>query len=351
LLYEHRTSAESAILETELSESENLTYAEVRSPFVRLASDGKQSRDRICSRSYGDPMIHCCIGIMAYNEQANIGQLLDALMRQKTQIVSIDEIIVVASGCTDRTEAIVRESATRDSRIRLLVQARKEGKASAVNLLIRNTCCEVIVLQSADTLPAQGTIEQLVSPLQDSAVGMVGGHPVPTNSNATFMGYAAHLVWELHHRIALRHPKMGELIAFRHIFQQIPFETAVDEASIEPLVVGQGFQLRYAPKAVVYNKGPETAREYVIQRRRVNAGHLYVKDTLGYKVSTMSSLRSAWALLRSARLDWRYFVWAPGVVALEAYVRFLATYDYVFCKHRPYNWPTAASTKQLVKTT
>ena len=174
---------------------------------------------------------------------------------------------------------------------------------------------------------------------------------MPTNSNATFMGYAAHLVWELHHRIALRHPKMGELIAFRHIFQQIPFETAVNEASIEPLVVGQGFQLRYVPEAVVYNKGPETAREYVIQRRRVNAGHLYVKDTLGYKVSTMSSLRSAWALLRSARLDWRYFVWAPGVVALEAYVRFLATYDYVFCKHRPYNWPTAASTKQLVKIT
>ena len=137
-------------------------------------------------------MIHCCIGIMAYNEQANIGQLLEALMSQETRIASIDEIIVVASGCTDRTEAIVRESATRDSRIRLLVQARKEGKASAVNLLIRNTCCEVIVLQSADTLPAQGTIEELVSPLQDSAVGMVGGHPVPTNSNATFMGYAAH---------------------------------------------------------------------------------------------------------------------------------------------------------------
>ena len=154
-------------------------------------------------------MIHCCIGIMAYNEQANIGQLLEVLTSQETRIASIDEIIVVASGCTDLTEAIVRESATRDPRIRLLVQVRKEGKASAVNLLICNTSAEVIILQSADTLPVQGTIEHLVSPLQDSAVGMVGGHPVPTNSNTTFMGYAAHLVWELHHRIALRHPKMG----------------------------------------------------------------------------------------------------------------------------------------------
>ena len=296
-------------------------------------------------------MLHCCIGIMAYNEQANIGQLLEALMSQETRIASIDEIIVVASGCTDRTEAIVREFAARDSRIRLFVQVRKEGKASAVNLLLCNTSCEVIVLQSADTLPAQGTIDQLVSPLQDSAVGMVGGHPVPTNSNATFMGYAAQLVWQLHHRIALRHPKMGELIAFRHIFQQIPFETAVDEASIEPLVVGQGYQLHYASEAIVYNRGPERVAEFIHRRRGNYAGHLYVKDTLGYKVSTMSLFGSARALLEVARLDWRYFVWGPGVVLMEAYVRLIATYDYVVWRRKPYNWSTAASTKQLVKTT
>jgi poly-beta-1,6-N-acetyl-D-glucosamine synthase len=294
-------------------------------------------------------MIHCCVGIMAYNEEANIGRLLEALLAQKTRLASLDEILVVASGCTDRTEAIVEEFAARDGRIRLLTQVRKEGKAAAVNLLLRHTDCEVIILESADTLPLPETIEELVSPLQDPAVGMVGGHPVPTNSRATFMGYAAHLVWELHHGIALRHPKMGEAIAFRNVFHQIPYDTAVDEASIEPLIVGQGLRLCYAPRAIVYNRGPERAGEFVKQRRRVFAGHLYVKDTLGYKVSTMSSLRSAWALLRSARLDWRYFLWAPGVVALEGYVRLLATYDYVFRKRKPYNWTMATTTKQLVE--
>ena len=63
----------------------------------------------------------------------------------------------------------------------------------------------------------------------------------------------------------------------------------------------------------------------------------------------MSSLRSAWALLRSARLDWRYFTWAPGVVALEGFVRLLAAYDYVLCKRKPYNWSMATSTKRLVE--
>jgi glycosyltransferase involved in cell wall biosynthesis len=286
---------------------------------------------------------------MAYNEEANIVRLLEALLAQKTRVAAIDEIIVVASGCTDRTEAIVQEFAARDGRIRLVRQARKEGKASAVNLLMRETECEVIILESADTLPLPETIEELISPLEDPTVGMVGGHPVPTNSKNTFMGYAAQLVWELHHQIALRHPKMGELIAFRNIFHQIPYDTAVDEASIEPLIVGQGFRLRYASKAVVYNRGPACAREFVKRRRANYAGHLYVRDTLGYQVSTMGSFRAACALLRSARLDWRYFFWAPGVVALEAWVRFLATYDYVFWKRKPYNWSMATSTKQLAE--
>ena len=45
----------------------------------------------------------------------------------------------------------------------------------------------------------------------------------------------------------------------------------------------------------------------------------------------------------------RYFCWAPGVVALEAFVRLLATYDYVFWKRKPYNWAVATTTKQLAQ--
>ncbi len=292
-------------------------------------------------------MVHCCIGVMAYNEEANIRQLLQSLLVQRTKKVAIDEIVVVASGCTDRTEDIVKEYVTIDPRIRLLVQARKEGKASAVNLLLRNTDCEVVVLESADTVPLEDTIEALVSPMEDPKVGMVGGRPVPVNTRNTFMGYAAHFVWELHHKISLRHPKMGEVIAFRNSFSQIPSDTAVDEASIEPLIIGQGLRLHYAPAALVFNKGPETAAEFVKRRRGNYAGHLYVKETLGYKVSTMSGPRMGWLFLKNLKWEWRWFCWAPGVAALEVWVRLLGTYDYVICKRKPYNWAIATTTKQL----
>ncbi len=50
-----------------------------------------------------DEKIRCSVGITAYNEEANIGRLLQAILDQRLYEVEICEIIVVASGCTDRT--------------------------------------------------------------------------------------------------------------------------------------------------------------------------------------------------------------------------------------------------------
>ncbi|MBN1217447.1 MAG: glycosyltransferase [Anaerolineae bacterium] len=294
-------------------------------------------------------MINCCIGIMAYNEEANIGRLLEALLIQQAETVNIEKIIIVASGCTDTTEAIVEKFTVQDGRIQLLKQPRREGKASAVNLLLKNTQCEIVVLQSADTLPTPHTIEALVLPFVDPRIGMVGGRPVPTNPDHTFMGYGVHLLWELHHQVALRRPKMGELIAFRNIFRQIPHDSAVDEASIEPLIVGQGLSLVYAPEAIVLNKGPETVQDFLKQRRRIFAGHLYVKDMLGYRVSTMNGTRIVWLLFKSLKLDWRSFVWAPAIVAIEIFARLRGAYDYIVWKRKPFAWSIAESTKSLAE--
>ena len=286
---------------------------------------------------------------MAYNEESNIGPLLQALLNQRLRTVSIERIVVVASGCTDRTEEIVAEFCERDNRVKLIRQPRREGKASAINLFLRRNNYEVIVLHSADTLPTPDTIEHLVRPFADPEVGMTGGRPVPTNDPRHFMGYIVHLLWRLHHRISLHRPKMGELIAFRNIFRQIPYDSAVDEASIEPLIRGQGLKLLYIPEAIVYNKGPETVHDFLKQRRRIFAGHLYVKDTLGYKVSTMSGLRILLLFLQEMRLDWRYFLWGPAAIALEVCARLRGMYDYRIWKRKPFIWSVAETTKELTE--
>lgn len=295
-------------------------------------------------------MLRCCVATMAYNEEAGIGPMMKAVLAQELCEVEIAEIIVISSGCTDRTEEIVEAFIEKDPRIRLVIQSQRQGKSSAVNLLLRQTTQEIIVFVNADTVPASNAIEELVTPFEDSNVGMTAGRPVPINDPHSFMGFTVHLLWALHHQISLRCPKMGELIAFRNFFHQIPSDSAVDEASIEPLIRGQGLRLLYVPEAIVYNRGPETVKDFLRQRRRIYAGHVYVRDTLGYRVSTMKSSRILWLLLKGPGIKrgWRYFLWGPLVVVLEAWARVLGTVDYRIWKRKHAVWDVVQTTKATI---
>jgi poly-beta-1,6-N-acetyl-D-glucosamine synthase len=283
---------------------------------------------------------------MAHNEAANIGRLLEAVVGQRTSAVRIAEIVIVASGCTDDTIAISRGWQERDPRINVLVQARREGKASAVNLFLSRAREPVLVLCSADLLPAPDTIEKVVTPFVDPEIGMTTCRPVPVNAPDRFMGFAAHLLWNLHHQINLEGFKAGELVAFRKIFERIPYRTSVDEARIEPVIRGQGYGVEYVPTAITFNKGPETVRDFLCQRRRIFAGHLAMRDELGYRVRTLSGLRILGLALR--HMDWRprSFCWTIAVAALEAYGRYLGRRDYRQ-KREQFVWEIATTTKQL----
>lgn len=47
---------------------------------------------------------------------------------------------------------------------------------------------------------------------------------------------------------------MGEFMAFCNNYQQISYNTAVDEASIEPLLIGQGLRYLQTLVAIVFNR-------------------------------------------------------------------------------------------------
>ena len=316
------------------------------------------------------PRPTCSVGIMAFNEEANIGYLLEALGRQKLPGFTLLEVIVVASGCTDRTEAIVRASADSDPRIRLIVQERREGKASAVNLFLAEARGELLVLESADTLPRRDTLQRLLEPLANPQVGMTGARPRPVNGGRSFMGYAAHFFWWMHHTLALGQPKPGEMVAFRRFVLSIPLDTAVDEASIEAIVHRAGYLIHYAMDAIVFNCGPESLRDYLTQRRRIVAGHLHLRRTQRYSVAShryglilrnlarklRNNIRLVWRLARRRQKGFlkvyvrHQFVRAlvvPVAVLMEILAEMLGAWDYYVCGRNPYIWPVAATTKRL----
>jgi hypothetical protein len=232
------------------------------------------------------------------------------------------------------------------------VQERREGKVAAINayLRVRDPRAEVIVVCSADLDPAHDVIEKMVVALRDQPeVGMVGGRPVPDNDDGKFVGRMVKLVWELHHRVSLEVPKMGEIVAFRaHLVEYVSELSVVDEASIEDIVRAKGYTLGYVPDAVVTNHGPETIREYFEQRRRIARGHYWLEFAFGYEVATLDRgliVRATRGVARSQDPFGKLAL--AAAIGTEVVARVVGFWDarVVGGKHR--TWRVLRSTKSL----
>lgn len=295
-------------------------------------------------------MIKISIGIMAYNEAGNIGRLLERLISQETKEVKIAEIVVVASGCTDETENIVREKVRGDRRVKLLVQRQRKGKASAINLFIQQAKSPVLVMISADTLPALDTIEKLVSPFKDKKVGMTAVHIIPVNKPDTFMGYYVVTFWQLHHEVAKGAFKAGEMVAWRNVIRGIDPKTSTDETNITALILQKRLKTVYVPSAIVYNRGPEGLNDFLKARRRHLAAYYHLKEKVGlaYLPPTMDNWLVFKLLLAKTRpKNLKEVIWLVGVILLEGLGKLTAWYDWRVKKEHHPVWPIADSTKTL----
>ena len=292
--------------------------------------------------------LRCTVGVTAYNEAVNIGRLLDALLTQELHDVQIAEIIVVASGCTDDTVPIAESYAARDPRIKLWVQPRREGKTAAINLFLAHAQEDICVLESGDTLPAEDAVEHLVRMFRDPTVGMTGAHKIPVNTPDHMVGFFTHLRLRMEHQLCLDIPRLGEMIAFRKVFDRIPPDIAMDEAFVEALVIQREMSVRYAPDAIVYNTGPNTIPDFVRQRRRNHAGHLHLRAKYGYAVASIQNQRVVKVALKELWGAARLVGMLVLLAVLEAWSRLLGWYDYAIRHDRHVVWNMAWSQKRDV---
>lgn len=292
------------------------------------------------------------ICVPAHNEAANIQRLLTALLEQETRVARIVEIVTVASGCTDDTAELARQIGRGRPGVHVHVQERRDGKVAAINayLKVRDPRADVTVVCSADLDLARDVVEKLVLHLRDHpAVGMAGGRPVPDNDRATLVGRMVHALWDMHHRVSLEVPKMGEIVAFRApLVEYVSELSVVDEASIEDIVRAKGFELGYVPDAIVTNHGPETMAEYFEQRRRIARGHYWLEFAFGYEVATLDRTLLVRSAVDSARGEDRLGRLAvAAAVGTEIAARAAGLWDarVVGGKHR--TWTPLQSTKVL----
>jgi poly-beta-1,6-N-acetyl-D-glucosamine synthase len=221
--------------------------------------------------------------ICAYNEEQNIGPLLSTLVQE-----TVSEIIVVASGCTDKTVEIARNYQSLYPSIKVIVEEVRNGKTSAINLALKAVTSDLIVFLPADVRPGRGSISKLIGGFKPE-IGIRVGRPVPVDEKSNLMGRLSHLIWTLHNRTMrelsaegrLGHAT-GEFFAIRRgMINQLPPDVVNDDAYIAIAVQRAGLKIDYEGNALAFMRGPGTVLDYVSQRRRVHFGHIQVMKSTG----------------------------------------------------------------------
>ena len=297
------------------------------------------------------------VGICAYNEGMNIGKLLDNILTEQELPIE-SEVLVVCSGCTDNTVAIVQQYSRKDSRVRAYVENERRGKASAVNCILHNAKGNAILFVSADTLPSKRCFPRLLSRLQLPHVGIVCGHPEPINNSNPFVGKIVKLLWgfqdhtfqQLNDAGLARHAT--EIFCIRKgIVEGIPPETVNDDAYLAVIAKKKGWLIKYDTESRVSICGPQTFPDYFKQRRRILFGHHQLKRMTGevpqhllflfplYPLRVMKL--GLWFCRKNGLLTFLTFL------AVELGINTAATLDSILGKEHT-KWSISRSTKMTI---
>ena len=239
------------------------------------------------------------IGICATGRPSRLVELLGMIEAERFPAgFSLGKIIVVASACAEDIMQGVRRETKRDTRILLVEQRERRGKADAINHIIRERLGEFLVFVNADALPAQGAISRLLRAIgREDAAGVVSGSPVVQPRGGLTQG-VLELMWDTHNACSLDMNHMhlsnhgtDELMVVRSdVIEELPEGIVNDGAYIAGRAHSRGYMVKYLPSSAVKVDVPSQPIDIIRQRRRILYGHMQIWRLLGEAPRTAESL-------------------------------------------------------------
>lgn len=269
------------------------------------------------------------IGICAYNEEKRISGLLESLLCQRVdRRFSLDEILIVASGCSDGTEMVVRDWALVEPRIHLIREPERNGKVSALNLILAQYRGDILVLVNADARLHPEALWQILSAfLEPGGVEIACGRPIPELSSGGPRELLTGFLWRVHNRTLQTLSTLGienhccdEFMAIRRGFvTSLPPNLMHDGAYLGVLAARRGCTVRFCSAANVSVEIQKDLKGVLRHRRRTIWAHRQIEGFLDYRSNTLRSVAKRKPGL-AARILGREFVERPSSILTFALI-------------------------------
>ncbi len=222
------------------------------------------------------PKVTVCIP--AYNEEANIKNLLLSILSQAEDGFVLEEVLVCSDGSTDGT--VLSVSSIADARVMLRHSEIRRGKVAIINEQLKACKSDVLVQFDADIkLPDAFVISKLVKPfLKDDYPDVVCGMhwPLPPRTFIEQLAYFGADCWEVA-KIQLgeygdMYNSLGQVRAFSSRFIKnltLPKDVGTfEDTYIFLFAKSKGYKVAMAHDAVVNFRLASTWRDYIKQMSR-----------------------------------------------------------------------------------
>lgn len=215
------------------------------------------------------------VGIPAFNEEANIGYLLEEIGKQRFKGYTLEKIIVSSDASTDATRTIVES--INDPRIVFLDNKKRQGQSARQNQIIEMTDTDVLVLLNADiTLDDDSFIEKLVEPVLERGADLTSSNMLMVEPTSRFEKIIAagfrlkNNIFERYNNGLNMYTCHGAARAFsKKLYKTFRFGESVGEDGYSYLFCKKnGYKFAYVGSAVARIKLPDNIRDHQKQSIR-----------------------------------------------------------------------------------
>jgi len=292
------------------------------------------------------------IGISAYNEEANIGCLLEDLLKQKSGSFTVEKIIVVSDCSTDKTENIARSF--KNSKIKLLINKKRLGIGPVQNIIIKNSDSDILIILNADTrVFSDRFLEKIANEMKTKEVDLLSPLLREIKPGKFFekvlltsMNFKAFLFEHFNGGNNV-YTCYGRARAFsKKLYKRLNFPLSIGEDAYSFFYcVKNGFKYVYAKDIIAYYKLPDSYKDHKKQSIRFFQSKKAIAKIFG---SDYVNIHYSFPALLIVKAFFIYLLKDPINMVMYAFVIAYLKLKSLFSKKIKETWDISESSKKIM---